>query len=440
MVRNESHIDVLFRQGLSGTEVLPPSSVWDNIKPFIRKRNRKVVFFKMAAGLAILTSLSLMAWFLSGNIAGDRNPALTASSDRLSTLFDASYIGVAVDVKNNEISSPDQSMTEGRSVEANYVAPLDDNIVRKDAGRIISQQNLAMGYDRLNSTTLRFTDIPREVMIQSQAESIVATDILPVEPAEEGKVKRWELGAMMSPTYLSSTLNTTNEGLKQINENESPVLSYTGGVSLSYKMTGRLSLQTGLYYSSLGRNVRGVTSFSGFAPFASSKSGKIFGVETSSGTVYTTNRDVYLTDIAGNRIEGYYSVDNFDPLKSDLVPFGTQLRQSFEYLQVPLILSYKLIDRKMDFNILGGMAYSFLIGNQTWALNDEGSKIALGSTEGIEHLLLSSSLGLSMEYELSERFSLNLEPNVRYFLNTGGELGSGNPYTFGIYSGMHFKF
>ena len=245
---------------------------------------------------------------------------------------------------------------------------------------------------------------------------------------------------MVSPTYLSTSLKTANQALSQVNDNENGVLSYTGGFSLSYRMTGRLSIQTGLYYSSLGREVKGVTSYSGFDPFASSKSGTIFGVTTSSGTVNSTNTDIYLTDVVGNRIDGYYSVDNFDPTKSNLIPFGDQLRQNFEYLEIPLIVRYKLIDRKMDFNILGGMSYNFLVGNQTWAMNKAGSKVLIGSTEGIDHLLLSSSVGMSMEYELSERLSLNLEPQVRYYLNTGGDLGSGNPYTFGIFSGMHFRF
>jgi hypothetical protein len=45
-----------------------------------------------------------------------------------------------------------------------------------------------------------------------------------------------------------------------------------------------------------------------------------------------------------------------------------------------------------------------------------------------------------MQYQLSDKLSFNLEPELRYYLNTGGDLGSGNPYTFGVFSGMQLRF
>ena len=68
MVKRDSHIDVLFRDGLSNIEVLPPASVWENIEPVLRKRNNKGLFFRMAAGIALLTSLGLMAYFYASTV------------------------------------------------------------------------------------------------------------------------------------------------------------------------------------------------------------------------------------------------------------------------------------------------------------------------------------------------------------------------------------
>lgn len=441
MVKSDSHIDVIFRDRLYNTEILPPASVWDNIEPYIRKRNNKGLFFKIAAGIALLTSLGLMGYFFAGNLTNnDRNPALAASEYKLSALFEPSYIDIPVDSRANSSLSENKLIADAGKDGLSPLATTVTEGENRESGTGIKHREIEVQNEKITRTALRFADAPADVPARTVTDNVLVTDIMPVELADEGKKKRWEVGARISPTYLSNNLKTANDVLRQVNDNESPVLSYTGGFSLNYKMTGRLSIQTGLYYSSLGRDVNGVVSYSGFKPFASSKSGVIFDVETSSGTITSTNRDIYLSDNAGNRIEGYYSVDNFDPLKSSLIPFGDQLRQNFEYLRIPLIISYKIIDRKLDFNILGGMSYNFLIGNQTWAINDAGSKVLLGSTDGVDNLLLSSSLGMSMEYELSERFSFNLEPEVRYFLNTGGDLGSGNPYTFGIFSGMQFKF
>ncbi|MFO7852220.1 MAG: outer membrane beta-barrel protein [Bacteroidota bacterium] len=438
MVKSDSHIDVLFRDGLSNTEVLPPASVWEDIQPIIRKknRNRKGLFLRIAAGIALLTSLGLVAYFSATNVLDVNNEqAMVDDGDNLSTLFDPSYINIPV-----ELSETENTTQKPISILVSDEEPTAGEDYEVIAGKPGKYQQVKLSYEKLSSNSLRYSDIPARAPARSGPSVVFASEILPVEPATPVKKKRWELGAMVSPTYLSSDLKTANQFFSQVNDNEKAVLSYTGGFSLSYSMTGRLSIQTGLYYSSLGREVEGVISYYGFEPFASSKSGVLFGVITSSGTINSTNTDIYLADVAGNRVDGYYSVDNFDPAKSDLIPFGDQLRQNFEYLEIPLILRYKLIDRKINFNILGGMSYNFLVGNQTWAVNSEGNKVLIGSTEGIDHLLLSSSLGMSMEYELNDRLSLNFEPQVRYYLNTGGELGSGNPYTFGVFSGMHFRF
>lgn len=443
MVKSDSHIDVLFRDGLKDLEVLPPASVWENIEPVMKKKNNIGLFFRIAAGIALLTSLGLMAYFYNATVLNRaQNQPVATVTNNISTLFEPSFLRIAV---NKSEAEPVVDNSGINLATAGLPLPVSDNDIVP--GRIMNSQSVNLPYDKVEdnilryNNVLRYTDIPPEVNGVSTPGDILISGIIPVEPLDEVKRnKKWELGAMVSPTYLSTSLRTANKALSQINDNEKAVLSYTGGFSLSYSMTSRLSIQTGLYYSSLGREVKGVTSYSGFEPFASSKSGILFGVETSSGTINSTNSDIYLSDLAGNRIDGFYSVDNFDPVKSNLTPFGNQLRQNFKYLEVPLIIRYKLIDRKMDFNILGGMSYNFLVGNQTWVMNGEGSKVLIGSTEGIDPLLLSSSLGMSMEYELNERLSLNLEPHVRYYLNTGGDLGSGNPYTFGVFSGMHFKF
>ena len=79
--------------------------------------------------------------------------------------------------------------------------------------------------------------------------------------------------------------------------------------------------------------------------------GHTVGVETTTGTIASTNKDIFLVDAGGNRISSIASAQNFDPNKAGLDQFGSSLRQNFEYIEVPFMLSYKLIDKKVDFNI-----------------------------------------------------------------------------------------
>ena len=72
----------------------------------------------------------------------------------------------------------------------------------------------------------------------------------------------------------------------------------------------------------------------------------------------------------------------------------------------------------------------------------DGNKYPIGKTEGLNLMTLSSSLGMGMEYNFSNKLSLNLEPTFRYYLNPFNELAGSNihPYSFGIFSGVSYKF
>jgi hypothetical protein len=72
----------------------------------------------------------------------------------------------------------------------------------------------------------------------------------------------------------------------------------------------------------------------------------------------------------------------------------------------------------------------------------DGSRYNVGKTEGLNPLMVSSSLGMGMEYNISDKFSLNLEPTFKYYLNPFGEFSGlkSQPYSFGVFSGLSYKF
>jgi hypothetical protein len=71
-----------------------------------------------------------------------------------------------------------------------------------------------------------------------------------------------------------------------------------------------------------------------------------------------------------------------------------------------------------------------------------GVKYSIGKTDGLSNVNFSSSLGLGFEYNFSGKISLNLEPTFRYYLTPlGGLVGSSiHPYSFGVFSGLSYKF
>jgi opacity protein-like surface antigen len=82
-----------------------------------------------------------------------------------------------------------------------------------------------------------------------------------------------------------------------------------------------------------------------------------------------------------------------------------------------------------------------LVGNTAFA-SVNGVKYSIGKTEGLSPVNFSSSFGLGLEYNLSEKISLDIEPTLRYYLSPMGEQSgsSTRPYSFGVFSGLSYKF
>ena len=441
MVKRDAQIDILFREGLLDMEVLPPSDIWDDISPAINSRPNLGMVFRIAAGVAALTTLAMLTYFIGVRTTAVLEQPFSPSADLGLSDFNLPRDQV-VQTPEQEIARRNETGSAGIDTEPfaaveNYI-PESGPVVQfalSDAANQVEFTRNETGDDRVNN------GLVSEKMDALEPIQLLNEEIDPfLIPANQSVIGgKWRVGAKMSPTYLSSNLMAANRVLSDLKAGESAVMSYSGGFSISYRMSGRLSLQTGVYYSSLGREISGIDSYSGFTVYAGTKSGTIFGVTTSTGNISTTNQDIFLADAASNRITGLYSVDNFDPVKADLTPLGSSLRQNFEYIEIPLMVSYKVIDRKIDFNIMGGMSYNFLLNNRTYAMGD-GSRILIGSTDNMNTLLLSSALGMSMEYNLTSKISLNLEPSFKYYLNSGGNLSIKNPYSVGLYSGFSYKF
>jgi len=258
---------------------------------------------------------------------------------------------------------------------------------------------------------------------------------------ESVRTQRWSLSALATPTYYKGISFAADEVTRQLMASEQARVSYSGGVSFSYQLGRKLSIQSGIYYSSIGHEVGGISAYGGFRQFDYTKGDPNFRVLTSSGTIYTNNSDIYLLDRSGERVLTRYTADVFDPVKSDLQYLNGSLQQNFSYIEMPFFLRYKVFNRGIDLNLIGGLSYNLLINNSVYA-SSEGSRFMVGRTEGLNPFTISSSLGMGMEYSISDKVSLNLEPTFRYYLNPFTQIPGlkTHPYSFGVFSGLSYKF
>jgi opacity protein-like surface antigen len=434
-----SNIDLVFRNGLKNYEVLPPPEVWNNIRPVIRRKQKPYMVLRAAAFIAVVLSLSFLAYRWSkeistglGNtvvsmneesVAPVTNPIITSQlpEDRINNNNSFVYKGTREEVQPENILIPENNILISRDI----TYPSVSGVLSMDEISHSSSNLLAVNYSRTG--TVNTNDFN--------------TKILPAT-STGNEVDRWTIAALIAPTYYTSFRSGKDEFSREMMESEQPLFSYSGGVALSYKINKRVSIQSGLYFSSLGQMVGGITSFSGFKNYDNAKGDHNFEVLTSNGTVYTDNADVFLLNTGmDSRIQTKITNDVFDPLKADLEYLDNSLKQNFSYLEVPFVVKYKVIDKTFDFNLIGGVSSNLLVNNSVYASVD-GGRYQVGKTQGMNAITFSSSLGMGMEYNVNSNLSLNLEPTFRYYLNPFNDL-SGlkfHPYSFGIFSGLSFKF
>lgn len=439
MAEKWGNIDLVFRNGLKDFEVLPPPEVWDNIHPVIKKQNNYIPLLKTAATVAVIVSIGVLAyrWGMEG------------SSGKLPELVSANIIqpSPAVYSATPVISSQKREIIAGDNIKpvktGNVIIPeplpaVEADVVSEKMSFPVSRYLLS---DYQSTQEIQNPAKGKFTKVSSPELEAVKYEFIP-ENVEMPVINRWSVSATATPTYHSQFTSTGNDLAKQIIESDQAKVSYTGGVGLAYKISSRFSIQSGLYYSSIEQEMSGINAYSGFQAYDNSKGGPNFEVLTANGTVTTSNSDVFLSSYSlPERIITNYTNDVFDPVKASLNYVSSTLYQDLSFLELPVIVRYKVVDRKVGLNLIGGMSYNFLVNNNVYAMMDEG-RYAVGTTEGLNDVSLSSSLGMGMEYKLSQNLSLNLEPTFRYYINpfNSARATGIHPYSVGIFSGLAYKF
>jgi hypothetical protein len=435
-----ANIDIVFRNGLKDYEVLPPPEAWNSINAGIKTKITSFIFLRVAALIAVAMMMSIYAYKLSTEIFTGPERNTLALNEKIVTpvvpaLFDNPVYNAARAIRSFHA----YPVTGDEPVAFIDNEPEINNIASPDIA-FLQRTGTSKTYSH---QLLKGPQIAALYSLQKNTFEIEEPELLYLpEDVTTKSPDRWSIAALASPTYYSKFGSGNNDASKQLMASEQPLISYSGGVAFTYKISKRFSVQSGLYYSSLGQEVDGINSFGGFQNFVYTKGTRNFEVRTTSGTIYTNNGDVFLISSGpDDRIMTNYTIDVFDPEKANLKPLNSSIRQNFSYLELPVVLRYKFVDRMIDFNIIGGLSYDMLINNSAFAIYD-GAKYQIGKTEGLNPNSLSSSLGLGMEYNFSDKLSLNLEPTFRYYLNPFNQAtGSGmHPYSFGIFSGLSFRF
>ncbi len=437
MLENNGHIDKMFSEKLKDLSVQPRPELWSNINSGLKHGRRKKRTLILFASLAVAGSLALL-FVLSNAIVFQDNDGFN-KDEMISELknneleFQKVFIPVTSE-REKRIVKKRNSIKEPKIREINHKESLANNhliAVNSDEKREIvmhmALSKIQLSVSKNKVLSMNLTD-DNEIENKDISKAFSTNDSLIIArnlkmlnqfDDEGNKKKAWSILGQVSSAYSSYN------GKKSGNNSENGLISFGGGVKLNWQAGKRMAIQTGVIYNRFGQELAGRTQSFENAMFSDELSGKAnIGVETSAGEIN------FKSSPKLNDENQYLSAE---------LGSSPNMIQSFEAIEIPLIIKYRLIDKKIGLHLSGGFSTNLMIGNRVY---DKNTNETLGETSGIRSTNFSTSFSFGIEYQLNSKFSLSMEPAFKYYLNSINTNSNFNykPYSIGLSSGIRYKF
>ncbi len=240
---------------------------------------------------------------------------------------------------------------------------------------------------------------------------------------EKEKRNRWAVSTNASPVYFNSISEGSSldsEFSKNSKEFET-TMSY--GIGAVYQISNKFSFKTGVNTLTFNYNTDNV----------------LFNTRLNSVTnnIKTLDRNSNSENLAFSAINSKSDLGDALIL---LTESKGSIKQELSYVEVPLELSYKILDKKFGIDLIGGVSTLFLNANSISLISD-GMEMNIGKANNLNDIHFSSNVGLGFKYNFWKSFNANFQPMFKYQINTFSE-NSGNfkPYFIGLYTGVSFSF
>ena len=237
----------------------------------------------------------------------------------------------------------------------------------------------------------------------------------------EPKLNRWQVSSNVAPIYFSSISKGSPIDDKLVNNDKAySANNQSYGVGVNYALNKKLKVRTGVNVLNVDYNTNGIVYYQ-----TQSVSSKLSNLSP---------------NIAGSSIviENLSNVNT--PFNKMVQKSEGNLNQKLGYIEMPLEVTYKVLDKKLGIDFIGGMSTMFLNRNEIY-LQSSDLNLKIGEANNLNNVHFSGNLGLGFKYGLFKHLDARIEPVFKYQINTfSNDSGNFKPYMFGVYSGINFTF
>ncbi len=348
--------------------------------------------------------------------------------DNIPTIIDAKKEAVAIVSNQKKALSEKMNQEVGGVEKTNPLIKKDISIAETVKTDIAATEKNA---DKTTTEASSLKVAKKQENKQSILEAIEEQKIIKEAVAEEKtKVDRpWEVAPNFAPVYYSSLSNGSSIDPSFADNSQTGAVNFSYGVQVSYAVSERLSVRSGISNVDLSYATAGVEL--GTGPVSAALQSVDYGGRA---TVLTA---VDKGSLADNNISGEAAFENITPKATN---GEVNIVQSISYYEVPVELKYSLLNNKIGINVIGGVSTLFLGSNEV-SVNAGDFESTLGEANNLSSVSFSTNVGLGVDYKLSKKFKFNIEPMFKYQLNPYSDSSVDfKPYYLGVYTGLSYKF
>lgn len=243
-----------------------------------------------------------------------------------------------------------------------------------------------------------------------------------VTASEEQKLNRWQITSTVAPVYFSSASNGSplDARFENNKKNYKPTVAY--GVGAQYALNKKLAIRSGVHTVAMEYNTNEIMISQ------SSTARKLQNVKSNvKGSLIQVENVPKMSSTSLNRT-------------ATTTQYGGSLNQKTGYIEVPVELSYKLVDKQFGVSLIGGLSTLFLNQNEVSVMSS-GLVMNIGEANNLNSMHFSTNVGVGLKYSFLKAFEANFEPMFKYQMDTfSSDSGNFKPYFFGLYTGISYKF
>ncbi len=476
-MKQKKNIDQLFKERFAQHEVTPPKRVWDNIQTQLREDKKERVIIPLWWKIAGVAASLILVFSLSNSLLNDTNKSVVEEvpvlekievSPKIKKNLEINNLGNDTQVakaphaikKKQIISSkkPSQNKLKSTNKQNNAViaAVIENAPGKKNTASAMKKQKTAPVLSTNNAVATKpdtksivvepsitinnviIVPPTTKIAVVTKEESQKTSIFDAIEQQKEIEAKNavannekqknlWEIAPNIAPVYYSTLGEGSSIDQSFADNSQNGNINISYGVGVRYALSARLKIRSGVNNVALSYSTGGIELGDGPVSIA------LKNIDYNRSGIVVIAQDL-----------GTFSAQTAAGTFGEVTPKSTNgdafINQNISYYEVPLELSYSVLNKKLGIDIIGGIS-TLLLGNNEVSVTAGNYNETIGSANNLSGLSFATNIGIGVHYRLSNSFKFNVEPMFKYQLNPYTDSAVDfKPYYVGVYTGLSFKF